>query len=419
MPDSNLTPSVAFNVTDIRRQFPAFSHQNINEQTSLSSPFVYLDNAATTQKPQCVIDTLTRFYAGTTANVNRTSHEVGRTITTDFEAARQTVADFLKADVKGIVWTRGTTESINLVAYSFAKAQLKKGDEILVSEMEHHANLIPWQLIAQETGAKMVKIPMKVADFILDMTAFDALLNPKTKLVAIGHISNVTGTRHPIETIIEKAHAFGAKVLVDGAQAVAHEEIDLTKLNVDFYAFSGHKLFAPSGIGVLYIKPSLLDSMPPWQGGGKMIDEVTFEKSSFLKSAAKFEAGTPNIAGALALAAAINWFRAFDLKAINTHIDALQKQLVLGISKLDGLRFLNEKNHAGIVSFVIDGVHPSDLATLLDQQQIAARAGHHCAYPLMQALNINGCLRLSLALYNTQQDIELCIQSIHKSCELL
>ncbi len=404
---------------EIRRQFPAFSCQKVEECNPSSPPFIYLDNAATTQKPQCVIDTLVNFYSGTTANVNRANHKVGRSITSDFEAARQTVADFLKADVRGIVWTRGTTESINLVAFSFAKNQLKKGDEILVSEMEHHANLIPWQLIAKETGAKIVKIPMKVADFTLDMTAFDALLNPKTKLVAIGHISNVTGTRHPIETIIKKAHALGAKVLVDGAQALAHESIDLTKLDVDFYAFSGHKLFAPSGIGVLYIKPSLLADMPPWQGGGKMIDEVSFDKSTFLKSAAKFEAGTPNIAGAKALATAINWFNTFDLKAINAHIDKLQKQLISGISAIEGLRFLNEKNHAGIVSFVLDGVHPSDLATLLDQQQIAARAGHHCAYPLMQALNINGCLRLSLALYNTEQEIERCIQSIHKSCELL
>ncbi len=415
MSDSNLTSAVAFDVTEIRRQFPAFSCQNQGK----GNPFVYLDNAATTQKPQCVIDSLTHFYSGTTSNVNRASHEAGRTVTSDFEAARKTVADFLKADIRGIVWTRGTTESINLVAYSFAKNQLKKGDEILVSEMEHHANLIPWQLIAKETGAKILKIPMKVADFTLDMAAFDTLLSSRTKLVAIGHISNVTGTRHPIEKIIKKAHALGAKVLVDGAQAVAHESIDITKLDVDFYAFSGHKLFAPTGVGVLYIKPSLLENMPPWQGGGKMIDEVSFDKSSFLKTAAKFEAGTPNIAGAKALATAINWFNTFDLKTINTHIDRLQKQLVLGISSIEGLRFLNDKNQAGIVSFILDGVHPSDLATLLDEQQIASRAGHHCAYPLFQALNINGCLRLSLALYNTEQDIERCIQSIHKSCELL
>ncbi len=418
MPNQHIDPDKTFNAALIRQEFPAFSCEANNADNN-TAPFVYLDNAATCQKPRCVINTLTQFYSGKTANVNRSNHQAALSTTLHYQAAREKVADFLHADVKGIIWTRGTTESINLVAYSFAKHHLTKNDEILISEMEHHANLIPWQLIAEETGATLVKIPMLPSCFNLDMDAFSTLLNNKTKLVAVGHVSNVTGTRHDIETIIEKSHAQGALVLVDGAQAISHEKIDLTKLDVDFYAFSGHKFFAPSGIGILYVKPTHLDKMPPWQGGGKIIEDVSFEKTHFLAGAAKFEAGTPNIAGALALATAINWFTQINLTHAQAHIALLQKKLVQGIRHIEGVRFLNEKNAAGIVSFIIDGVHHLDITTLLDEQNIAVRSGHLCAYPLMKALNIKGCIRISIALYNTENDIDLCIQSLQKACDLL
>lgn len=412
MPDHNRR----FDVQKIRQDFPALSGEFAH--TDLNRP-IYLDNAATTQKPQCVIHTLTQFYSETTANVHRGHHHRTQTITSDYEAARKNVADFINADVEGIIWTRGTTESINLVAYSFARHHLKAGDEILISEMEHHANIVPWQLIAKETGAIIVKIPVNPQSSELDMQAFEKNLTKKTKLVAVAHISNVTGTRHPIEQIIQKAHAVGALVLVDGAQAIAHESIHIKNLDVDFYAFSGHKCFAPAGIGVLYIKPSLIQSMPPWHGGGKIIEDVSFEGTQFLQGSAKFEAGTPNIAGALALSCAINWFNQIDRIQAQQHIHRLQNQFVHGIRDIEGIQFIHSNHSAGIVSFVIQGVHHSDLATLLDQQNIAVRSGHHCAYPLMKALKIKGCIRISIALYNTESEIKRCIQSIHKACELL
>ncbi|MGF1708289.1 aminotransferase class V-fold PLP-dependent enzyme [Enterovibrio baiacu] len=405
--------SRTFHLDSIRSVFPSLNH-SINGQ-----PLVYLDSAATAQKPLPVIDCISDYYSGATANVHRGSHSLTANATNRFEAARKTVATFIGASEECIVWTRGATEALNLIAQSYGRQTLEPGDEILVSEMEHHANIVPWQLVAEQTGAKVVKSPINTETCTLDMSAFDSLLNEKTRIVAIGHISNVTGTRNPIETIIQKAHANGAIVVVDGAQAVVHEDVNVRALDADFYVFSGHKLFAPAGIGALYGRAELLASMPPWHGGGKMVEKVTFEGTHFAESPAKFEAGTPNVAGALALATAIDWLNTLDKKAAEAHIAALQKQLVEGIKDIDDLSLVGLQVGASVVAFTLEGVHHSDIATLLDQQGIAVRSGHHCAHPLMDALRIKGCVRVSIALYNTQEDIERCIAAIQKACDIL
>lgn len=404
---------VLFNIDKIRRDFPSLTRR-INDQA-----LVYLDSAATAQKPQCVIDAISQYYCAASANVHRGDHSLSVLATQRFEAARQTVAHFLDAPVAGIVWTRGATESINLIAQSYARNTLQVGDEILVSEMEHHANIVPWQLVAQQTGARVIKLPINPQNCELDMVAFEQLLNKRTKLVAVAHISNVTGTRNPIEKIICAAHKVGAKVVIDGAQAVVHESISMKTVNADFYVFSGHKLFGPEGIGVLFGKPALLEAMEPWHGGGKIIEKVSFTGTTFITSATKFEAGTPNVAGAIALAQAIDWFQHIDRKGAERHIATLKQQLVDGLLKIDGLKIIGLQPHASVVAFMIDGIHYADISTLLDLQGIALRSGQHCAHPLMDALNITGCLRASIALYNTADDIDSCIGAIHKACEIL
>lgn len=402
-----------FDVSQIRRDFPSLD-QHIHGQ-----PLVYLDSAATSQKPRQVIESISRYYSGANANVHRGSHSLTTTATNQFEAARETVAEFLGAPKNSIVWSRGATEALNLIAQSYGRHILKPGDEILVSEMEHHANIVPWQLVAEQTGAKVVKWPVDPDSCQLDMAQLDALLNSNTKLVCVCHVSNVTGTLNPIREIAEKAHNIGAVVVVDGAQAVVHEHVDVTALDADFYVFSGHKVFAPAGIGALYGKPALLDAMPPWHGGGKMVEKVSFGGTLFAQSPAKFEAGTPNVAGAIALAEAITWYKNIDRKAAEQHIAHLQKRLVEGIQSLEDLHIVGLQPAASVVAFYVDGVHHSDIATLLDQQGIAVRSGHHCAHPLMDAIGINGCVRASIALYNTEEDIDRCIEAIRKACELL
>ncbi|MEZ8143991.1 cysteine sulfinate desulfinase [Enterovibrio norvegicus FF-162] len=402
-----------FNVEAIRCDFPSLD-QCVNGQ-----PLVYLDSAATSQKPLSVIKCITDYYSGANANVHRGSHSLTASATQRFESARQTVADFIGASVDGMVWTRGATEALNLIAQSYARQILKEGDEILISEMEHHANIVPWQIVAEQTGAKIVKWPIDPVHCQLDMSVFDSLLNPRTKLVAVAHISNVTGTRNPIEAIIKKAHGLGAIVVVDGAQAIVHERINVKEMDADFYVFSGHKLFAPAGIGALYGKPAMLEAMPPWHGGGKMVENVSFEGTTYTSSPAKFEAGTPNVAGALALAEAITWLNGVDRDGAEKHIASLQAQLVDGIQNIEDLSIIGLQAGASVVAFHIDGVHHSDIATLLDQQGIAIRSGQHCAHPLMDALGISGCVRISIALYNTSDDIKHCITAIQKACDLL
>ncbi|QIA62631.1 cysteine desulfurase CsdA [Vibrio astriarenae] len=399
-------------ITTIREQFPALQ-QTVNQQ-----PLIYLDSAATTQKPQCVIDVISHYYSQQNANVHRGSHSLTAHATSQFEAARETVAKFIGAQSKEIIWTRGATEALNLIAQTYARSTLQPGDEILVGEMEHHANIVPWQIVAQQTGASLVKVPI-TEGCQLDMAAFDSKITHNTKLVAIAQITNVTGTRQPIEEMIEKAHAVGAKVVIDGAQGIVHEPLDMTSLDADFYVFSGHKLFAPAGIGVLYGKLELLEAMPPWHGGGKMVERVSFERTTFSQLPGKFEAGTPNVAGALALAKAISWYQGLNLELVEQHIHQLQKLTFEALQQIDDIRVIGYQENASVITFVMDGVHHQDIATLLDQQGIAVRAGHHCAHPLMDALNVKGTVRISFAVYNTVEDVRRLIAAIEKAVDML
>ncbi|MDX1304012.1 cysteine desulfurase CsdA [Photobacterium sp.] len=402
-----------FDINQIRPQFPAL-HQDCNGQ-----PLVYLDSAATAQKPQVVIETIRQYYSGHNANVHRGSHSLTATATAQFERARSTVQQFINARFSNeIIWTRGATEALNLIAQTYARQNLQAGDEILVSELEHHANIVPWQMVAEQTGAKVVKIPMK-PDCTLDMDAFHQRLNDNTKIVAVAHITNVTGTRNPIEKIIAAAHQQGAVVVVDGAQGIVHETVDVQAMDADFYVFSGHKLYAPTGIGVLYGKQAILEAMPPWHGGGKMVEKVSFAGTTFSALPGKFEAGTPNVAGSLALASAIDWLQSLDREGAEQHIQRLRQKAIDGITDIEDLRIVGLQDHASLFSFIVEGVHHQDIATLLDQQGIALRAGHHCAHPMLDALRLTGTLRVSLALYNTEQDIERFIAALHKACSLL
>ena len=400
-------------INHIREQFPALS-QTINQQ-----PLIYLDSAATTQKPQVVIDAISQYYSKQNANVHRGSHSLTANATSQFEAARDKVAQFIGAtSSKEIIWTRGATEALNLIAQTYARSTLQPGDEILVSEMEHHANIVPWQIVAEQTGARVVKVPM-TSDCEFDLQAFDHLLNDKTKIVALAQITNVTGSRQPIKAVIEKAHMKNAIVVVDGAQGIVHEPVDVSSLDADFYVFSGHKLYAPAGIGVLYGKLELLEAMPPWHGGGKMVERVSFSGTTFSELPGKFEAGTPNVAGAIALRTAIEWLHKFEQHDVETHIHQLQQKTYQALNQLDDIQVLGYKPNSSVITFVMDGVHHQDIATLLDQQGIAVRAGHHCAHPLMDALNVKGTVRVSFGIYNNMDDVEKLISAIEKAVDML
>ncbi|MGF1764711.1 cysteine desulfurase CsdA [Aliivibrio kagoshimensis] len=403
----------SFDVDTVRAQFPALNQQ-VNQQ-----PLAYFDSAATTQKPTVVIKALEHYYSNHNANVHRGSHHLTATATANFENARKTVQHYINAGSSSeIIWTRGATEALNLIAQSYARSTLQPGDEILVSELEHHANIVPWQIVAKQTGAKVVKIPM-TACCQLDLNAFSAQLSSTTKIVAISHVTNVTGTLNPIEEMIALSHQVGAIVVVDGAQGVVHHTIDVQKMSADFYVFSGHKLFAPAGIGVLYGKLSLLEAMPVWHGGGKMVERVSFDGTTFAQLPGKFEAGTPNVAGAIALAAAIEWLEQWSHSDINTHIHQLRQSALQQIQNIDGLTLVGLQPQASLFSFVIEGVHHEDIATLLDQQGIAVRSGNHCAHPMLDALGIDGTVRVSFALYNNQQDVDRFSAALHKACDML
>lgn len=407
---------MAFDIQTLRLDFPILA-QTVNGQ-----PLVYLDNAATTQKPQAVLDALNHYYQSQNANVHRAAHALSGQATLAFEAARAKVASFINApDTAQVIWTRGATESINLVAYSFGMHSLKAGDEILLSTMEHHANIVPWQQVAAATGAIIKVIPL-TQDAELDMEAAANLFSTHTKLLAVSHISNALGAINPIKQLIAMAKAVGAVTLIDGAQAVGHftlgkPAVDVQALDCDFYVFSGHKMFGPTGIGVLYGKRELLEAMPPWQTGGEMIKKVSFEQTSFGELPFKFEAGTPNIAGAIGLGAAIDYLSGLDRVAIAKHEQALMAQLLTGLNAMPEVRIIG-RPQAGAVSFVIDDVHPQDLATLLDMQGIAVRTGHHCAMPLMQALDLpQGTIRASIAFYNSADDIAALLAGLDKARE--
>ncbi|WP_270831936.1 aminotransferase class V-fold PLP-dependent enzyme [Aeromonas sp. QDB03] len=393
----------------LRSQFPALA-QEVNGHT-----LIYLDNAATTQKPQVVLDAIAHYYSADNANVHRAAHALSGRATRAFEAARETVARFINAPhSREVIWTRGTTEAINLVAQSWGMSELKAGDEIVLSTLEHHANIVPWQLIAQRTGAVIRVIPLDERGD-LDLAAYHAMLGPRTRLVSVAHVSNALGTVNPVKEIVAAAKAVGALTLIDGAQAVAHLEVDIPAIGCDFYAFSGHKLYGPTGIGVLWGRTELLERMPPWQAGGEMIDRVSFAGTTFNTLPFKFEAGTPHIAGAIGLAAAIDFVMAQDKDSLASHEAALTDYLVAGLQQVPGLHLVGEpRQRAGAVSFLLEDIHPQDAATLLDMQGIALRVGHHCAMPLMESLGIGGTLRASLACYNNRDDVDTLLAALHK-----
>nr|WP_324259167.1 cysteine desulfurase [Cellvibrio fontiphilus] len=400
----------AFDVEKIRADFPIL-HQEVNGQ-----PLVYLDNAATTQKPNAVIDAISDYYRSDNSNVHRGAHALADRATVKFEAAREKVAQFLNSpSTKQIIWTRGATESINLVAASWGKANLQTGDRILVSAMEHHANIVPWQLIAQTTGAVLEVIPVDACGSI-NMLAFDAMLDARVKMVAVGHVSNAMGSVNPVEKIIKLAHAVGARVLIDGAQAVSHWAVDVQKLNCDFYVFSAHKVFGPTGLGVLYGKADLLESMPPYQGGGEMIETVSFAGTTFNQLPYKFEAGTPDIAGAIGLGAAIDYLQSLDRSAAAEHEQALLVYAEEKARATAGLTLVGTAaNKVSVMSFLIDGTHPADVGVLLDKQGVAVRTGNHCAQPIMDQFGIPGTVRASFSFYNTFAEVDRLFVAIEKA----
>lgn len=391
---------MSLNVHALRACFPILA------ETVHGKPLIYLDNAATTQKPQAVIDALSNYYAKQNSNVHRGAHALADLATEKFEGARQILADFIHANREEILWTRGTTESLNIVAQCYAANTLKADDEIIISTLEHHANIVPWQQVCLKTGAKLRVIPL-LADGSLDMPAFYQLLNEKTHIVAVAHVSNSLGTVNPIEEIIAAAHKVGAIAVIDGAQGIAHFDVDVKSLDCDFYAFSAHKIYGPTGIGVLYGKKALLEAMPPWQTGGEMIETVTFEQSTWNQLPYKFEAGTPNIGGAIAFGAAITWLNAQDRAAMYAHEQTVLHYATEKALAFDGLQIIGQAaNKTSVLSFLIQGAHPNDVGALLDQQGIAVRTGHHCTMPLMQSLNIPGTVRASFAAYNTLAEVD-------------
>lgn len=404
-----------FNVERVRKDFP------ILDQLISGHPLVYLDNGASTQKPQQVIDAIAHYYERDNANVHRGIHELSQRATDMFEGARETIRKYINAEsTSEIIFTSGTTEAINLVAHSYGRSQIKAGDEVLISMMEHHSNIVPWQLLAEQTGIVLKVIPIDQKGE-LDYAAFLELLGRKTKLLAITQLSNALGTITPLKKMIDAAHAAGAKVLVDGAQAIAHTEVDVRALDCDFYAFSGHKIFSPTGIGVLYGKKALLEAMPPYQSGGDMIKVVSFNTgTSFNELPYKFEAGTPNIAGAIGLAAGIDYVNAIGINNIAAHEHHVLEYATEQMLEIEGMQIIGTAaDKAGILSFAIEGVHASDLGTLLDHQGIAVRVGHHCAMPVMEFFGVSATTRASLALYNNKADIDALVAATKKASAML
>jgi len=403
-----------FDIEQIRKDFPILDQQ-VN-----GAPLVYFDNAATTQKPQMVIDALNHYYTQDNANIHRGLHTLAERATTGYELTRTKLKDFLHAPSSDqIIFTSGTTAGINLVAQTYGRANFKAGDVILVSNLEHHSNIVPWQMIAQETGAEVQVIPVDDTG-VLDLAAYQALLTNRVKLVAVNHVSNAIGTINPIKQMIELAHAIGAKVLIDGAQSVAHFEIDVQALDIDFLVFSAHKLFAPTGVGVLYGKRELLEAMPPYQGGGEMIKEVSFSGTTYNELPYKFEAGTPNIADVYAFGFALDYLKSLPKNAVWEQEKSLLDYATEQLSQVDGLKIVGQApEKIAVVSFVIDGVHPQDIGVLLDKFGVAIRTGHHCAQPLMARYELVGTCRASFAFYNTKSEIDLFVKALKRTIIML
>ena len=404
---------VAFDAERVRADFPAL------RQTVRGRPLVYLDNAATAQKPQSVIDTVAHYYTDDYSNVHRGVHYLSERATDAYEGAREKIRAYLNAsETRELVFVRGTTEAINLVAQSWGRSQLGAGDEILITAMEHHSNIVPWQLLCEQTGAVLKVAPIDDSGELL-VDEFRQLLNERTKLVAITHVSNSLGTILPVQSLVKMAHDAGAKVLVDGAQATPHMAVDVQALDCDFYALSGHKMFGPTGIGVLYAKAELLAAMPPWQGGGEMIRRVTFEKSTYADIPHKFEAGTPHIVGAIGLGAAVDYLQGIDREAAARHEAALLDYATEAVGALSGIRLVGTAEHkAGVLSFVFEDVHAHDVGTIVDQQGVAVRVGHHCTMPLMERMGVPATVRASFALYNTREEVDALVNALQRVREV-
>jgi cysteine desulfurase/selenocysteine lyase len=398
-----------FDVQNIRKDFPLLARKVHGK------PLVYFDNGATSQKPQTVIDALTRYYTAENSNIHRGVHYLSEQATAAYEAAREKIRGFLNAQrAQEIIFVRGTTEAINLVAQSYGRSFLKTGDEIIVSAMEHHSNIVPWQMLCEQVGARLRVIPIN-HDGELVLEEYRRLLNERTKFVSVTHVSNALGTIVPVKEMVKLAHELGVPVLLDGAQAVPHLKVDVQDLGCDFYAFSGHKVFGPTGVGILYGKSELLDRMPPYQGGGDMISLVTFEKTHYNVLPYKFEAGTPHIAGGIGLGFALDYLQGLNWQQVEAHEHELLKHATAVLAKIDGLRIIGTaKDKAGVVSFVFDHVHAHDVGTILDQEGVAVRAGHHCAMPVMQRFGVPATTRASFAFYNTTEEIDVMVRGLQR-----
>jgi cysteine desulfurase/selenocysteine lyase len=407
------TVIAGFDVGRVREEFPAL------KQLVHGKPLVYLDSAATTQKPQLVIDAITHFYQEDCSNIHRGVHLLSERATKAYEDVRLAVQQFINAaDPAEVIFVRGTTEAINLVAHSYGRTHVQAGDAVLISAMEHHSNIVPWQILCEERGARLRVVPMNGRGELL-LDEYEKLLTPRTKLVAVSHVSNALGTVNPVRQIIAMAHEHGTPVLVDGAQAVPHLQVDVQELDCDFYAFSGHKMYGPTGVGVLYGKKRLLEAMPPYQGGGDMISSVTFEKTTYNRLPFKFEAGTPNIAGVIGLGAAIEYLGRIAVDRVAAHENHLLAYATERISSLPGVRLIGTaQEKAAVLSFVLEGVHPHDIGTVLDQEGIAVRTGHHCAQPVMQFFGVPATARASFALYNTEEEVDALMRGICKVQEI-
>jgi len=405
---------MSFNIEALRSQFPILSRK-VNGQ-----PLIYFDNGATAQKPQVMIDALNNYYSFQNANIHRGVHSLSQEATTAFEAARtKAQAYFNAAKSEEIIFTKGTTDSINLLAGSFGRTFLNEGDEVIISTMEHHSNIVPWQMICDERKAKLRIAPINEKGELL-VDELKSMVNTKTQLIAIVHISNALGTINPVKEIIDFAHANDVLVMVDGAQSVPHMKIDVQAWDCDFFVFSAHKMFGPTGIGMLYGKEHLLNKMPPYQGGGDMIKTVTFEKTTYNELPHKFEAGTPNIAAGVALSATFDFLNELDWEAIHQHETELLKYATAELKKIDGLRIIGEAaNKASVISFLIDGTHPFDVGIILDQMGIAVRTGHHCTQPLMDWFKIPGTIRASFAIYNTKEEVDKMIVALNRAIKML